>query len=164
MRRQLMLQRVYQRILKLPCGDVREGVGLKDMLDAALKQLMAGICKPADGFDVKVGKDSDGHLQATITRGPHKMELQGRYGQNTIFKDGAKACFVSYTVHAESAFSTLGRVENAGETFVVLGRIAGVMLGVFAVCAIVKYGFERARMVAYSIPIFVGIVYAGKWL
>ena len=107
MRPQLMPQQVYQRILKLPCGDVREGVGLKDMLDAALKQLMAGICKPADGFDVKVGTDSDGHLQATITRGPHKMELQGRYGQNTIFKDGAKACFVSYTVHAESAFSTL---------------------------------------------------------
>ncbi len=157
-------QRVYQRILRLPCGDIREGVGLKDMLDSALKQVTTAICKSADGFKVNLGNDSSGQLQATIMRGAHKIELQGLYGQNTIFKDGAKASFVSYTVRAESAFSPLDRIENAGEGFVVLGRIAGVMLGVFAVCAVVKYGFERVRMVVYSIPVFLGIVYAGKWL
>src|SRR5437867_4829003 len=82
-------QRVYQRILRLPCGDVREGTGFKDMLDAALKQVTDAICKSADGFNVKLGQDLNGQLQATITRGAHKIELRGRYGQNTVFKDGA---------------------------------------------------------------------------
>lgn len=156
-------QQVYQRILKLPCGDVREGIGLKEMLDSALKQVLTAICKPGDGFKVKVAEDSGGHLQATIIRGAHKIEVQGRYGQNTIFKDGAKASFVSYTVRAEGGVSTLDRAENAGESFAVLGKIAGVVLGAFLVCCFMKW-MDKARVIVYSIPVFVGIVYAGKWL
>lgn len=157
-------QQVYQRILKLPCGDVREGVGLKEMLDSALKQVVSAICEPGDGFKVKVAEDSGGHLQATIMRGGHKIELQGRYGQNSIFKDGAKASFVSYTVRAESGVATLDRAENVGEGFAVIGKIAGVVLGVFLVCCFMKWMMEKARLIVYSLPLFAGIVYGGKLL
>jgi hypothetical protein len=158
-----MSQQVYQRILKLPCGDVREGASLKTTLDTAVKEVLATICKPADGFKLKVAQDDSGHLQATITRGAHKIEVQGRYGQNTVFKDGGKASFVSYTVRAEAGLATLDRAENAGESLEGLGKIGGVVLAIVAVCALLSWMVRKLGLIIYSVPIFILIVYAGKW-
>lgn len=155
---------VYQRILKLPCGDVREGRSLKTTLDTALKEVLDATCKRGDGFKVKVKEDESGHLQATITRGAHKIEVQGRYGQNTVFKEGGKASFVSYTVRAEAGLSSLDRAENAGESLELWGKIGGVVVSCGGICAVLAWMTEKYGFVVYSIPIFILVVYAGKWI
>jgi hypothetical protein len=154
---------VYQRILRLPCDDIRSGLGFKSSLDAGLRQLMDVLFKAADGFKVELRDDTGGHFWAIVRRGAHKIEVEGRYGQNSVLKDGEKARFVSYTVRAETKVGTSDRGESGGDNFEVIGRIAGVVLSVAAVCGLMTT-IEKTRVFFLLIPVFVGIVWAGKWL
>src|SRR3954470_4569984 len=88
----------YQRVLRLPCDDIRSGIGFKATLDKALRQLLEGLFKAVDGFSVEFGDHTGGHLRAIISRGAQKIEVEGCYGQNSSYGDGTKKPFVSYTV------------------------------------------------------------------
>src|SRR5205814_1289666 len=72
----------YQRVLRLPCDDIRSGIGFKATLDKALKQLLEGLFKAADGFRIEFGNHTGGHLRAIIRGGGESIEVEGCYGQN----------------------------------------------------------------------------------
>src|SRR5688572_9620470 len=84
----------YQRVLRLPCDNIRSGIGFKATLDTALKQLVEKLFKPSDGFNVELGDHTGGHLRAVITRGSERFEVEGCYGQNSSFAEGKKVAFV----------------------------------------------------------------------
>src|SRR5688500_9557045 len=104
---------VYQRVLRLPCDNIRSGIGFKATLDAALKQLVEGLFKASEGFKIELGDHTGGHLRAVITRGVEKFEVEGCYGQNSAFAEGKKVSFVSYTVRAESGTGTGAASANS---------------------------------------------------
>jgi hypothetical protein len=130
----------------------------------ALKQLVEGLFKAADGFKIELGDHTGGHLRAIITRGVQKIEVEGCYGQNSSFAEGKKVAFVSYTVRAEGELGTTGRSENAAENAEVIGKIAGVVLSVTLVCAIMSSLLSKSAKFIYCLPIFAAAVYAGKLL
>jgi hypothetical protein len=155
---------VYKRILKLPCDDVRSGIGFKSTLDAGLRQLMTVLFKPADGFKVDLRDDTGGHFHAIVTRGSHKIDIEARYGQNRVLAEGKQASFVSYTVHAEAELGTGGRSETASENAEVIGRIVGVMLAVGLVTAFLGWIFASVGRFVLMVPVVAGLVYAGRKL
>src|SRR5688572_27358987 len=117
----------YQRVLRLPCDNIRDGISLKATLDAALKQLVEVLFKPADGFRIELGDHTGGHLRAIITRGAEKFEVEGCYGQNSTFTEGKKVSFVSYTVRAEGVLGpddrSTNRNTNTDEYADLIGKI-----------------------------------------
>ena len=54
--------------------------------------------------------------------------------------------------------------ENAGESFELWGKIGGVVLGCAGICALLSWMSQKVGIIVYSIPIFILVVYAGKWL
>ena len=150
---------VYQRILQLPCDDLRSGRGIKDTLDLSLKQLIGTVFCPERGFKVQYGSDDNGQLEATISRGVHKIQLQGRYGQNTVFSGEKKSSFISYTIRAEGTLSTLNRAENSRRP-VMFGRVAGATV-LAAVAVIVLW---MSRMEGHRVPAIICALLAGQWL
>ena len=155
----------YQRVLRLPCDNIRDGISLKATLDAALKQLLEALFKSSDGFKIELGDHTGGHLRAIIKRGEETIEVEGCYGQNSSFTDGKKVSFVSYTVRAEAAFgAAASRSENNGESAETIGKIAGVVLAVALSCAIMSPLLHKSGKFIYTLPIFIALVYAGRLL
>lgn len=154
----------YQRVLRLPCDDIRSGIGFKATLDKALRQLLEGLFRTSDGFRVQLDDHTGGHLRAVITHGSRKIEVEGCYGQNSSFVDGKKKPFVSYTVRVLSGHGTTQGSENSAETAEVIGKIAGVVLSVAIVCVIMSSLFSKSAKFIYALPVFVAAVYAGKLL
>jgi hypothetical protein len=153
---------VYKRILRLPCDDVRSGIGFKSTLDAGLRQLMTVLFKPADGFKVDLRDDTGGHFHAIVTRGRHKIDIEARYGQNRVLADGKQASFVSYSVHAEAELGAGERGETANENAEVIGRVVGVVLAVGVVCGFLGWIFESVGRFVLSVPVVAALVYAGR--
>ncbi|HKQ40649.1 MAG TPA: hypothetical protein VJ063_21455 [Verrucomicrobiae bacterium] len=155
----------YQRVLRLPCDNIRSGISLKATLDAALKQLLEALFKSSDGFKIQLGDHTGGHLRAIITRGEEKIEVEGCYGQNSNFADGKKVSFVSYTVRAEAVLGSgnSGPV-NPSENAEVIGKIAGVVLSVALSCAVISSLLHKSGKFIFCLPIFVAFIYAGKLL
>ena len=151
----------YQRVLRLPCDDIRSGIGFKATLDKALRQLLEGLFKAADGFRIEFGDHTGGHLRAIITRGPQKIEVEGCYGQNSSFAEGKKVQFVSYTVHVEGGFGGQ-RSENATENAETIGKIVGVVLSVMLVCAILSPLLRKSGKFMLLLPVLAVLVYGGK--
>ena len=154
----------YQRVLRLPCDDIRSGIGFKATLDKALKQLVEGLFKAADGFRIEFGDHTGGHLRAIIRRGVQEIEVEGCYGQNSAFTEGKKVQFVSYTVRARGGLGSAQGSENAPENAEVIGKIAGVVLSVAIVCAIMSSLMSKSAKFIYALPVFAAAVYAGKLL
>jgi hypothetical protein len=158
------LAMVYQRVLKLPCDDVRSGIGFKSTLDAGLRQLVNGLFKASEGFKIQFRDDTGGHLWAIVTRGAHKMELEGRYGQNSSFSDGKKQLFVSYTIRAETAAGgKASSGESVNETVELFGKVGGVVLSVVIAYAICSRINNKTAMLILALPIFGAMIYAGIW-
>ena len=153
---------VYKRILKLPCDDVRSGIGFKSTLDAGLRQLMTVLFKPSDGFKVDLRDDTGGHFHAIVTRGNHKIDIEARYGQNRVMAEGKQANFVSYSVHAEDELGGGGRGQGTNESGEVIGRIVGVMLAVGVVSAFLGWIMEGVGRFVLALPIVAALVYAGR--
>jgi hypothetical protein len=152
---------VYQRVLQLPCDDLRSGLGIKATLDMGLKQVIASVFRPSDGFKVQCAEDEGGQLQATISRGVHNIQLQGRYGQNTLFSGEKKSSFISYTIRAEGTLSASNHAEHAGHPMVKYGRITGAAVLAAAALAL----FLIAKIKAHNIPIIIiGVLVGGQWL
>ena len=155
---------VYQRVLRLPCDNIRSGISLKATLDAALKQLLEALFKPSDGFKIELGDHTGGHLRAIITQGEQKIEVEGCYGQNSSFAEGKKVSFVSYTVRAEGAFGEAKRSANAGENAEVIGKIAAVVISVALSCALMSSLLHKSGKFIFCLPVFVAMVYGAKLL
>jgi hypothetical protein len=152
----------YQRVLRLPCDDIRSGIGFKATLDSALKQLVEVLFKPSDGFKIELGDHTGGHLRAIITRGTQKFEVEGCYGQNSTFAEGKKVSFVSYTVRAESELGSTGPAASADENAEVTGKIAGFVLSLVLACALMAPLLKTAKFI-YCVPVLVAAAYAGRW-
>jgi hypothetical protein len=155
---------LYQRVLKLPCDDIRSGIAFKSTLDAGLKQLVTVLFKPADGFKIQFRDDTGGHLWAVVTRGEHTIEVEGRYGQNSSFAEGKKVSFVSYTIRAETGVGTMRATENGCENVELLGKIIGVVLSVVVAYAICSRINNKTAMLIFAVPIFAAMIFAGRWL
>ena len=158
-------RQVYQRILQLPCDDLRSGMSLKSTLDTELKQVIGRTFKPAEGFKVDVGSDDAGQLTATVSRGVHTIQLQGRYGQNSVYAAGGQqASFISYTIRAEGSFSNLDRAEFMGWNLVLLARITGA-LGAAALVIIAMVLIPHSLdFFAHSAPLVAMALVGGQWL
>ena len=154
----------YQRVLKLPCDDIRSGIGFKATLDLALKQLVESLFKAADGFKIEFGDHTGGHLRAVISRGVQTIEVEGCYGQNSSFTDGKKVQFVSYTVRAETGSEKARGTDNTSENTEVIGKIAGVVLSVALSCAIMSPLLRKSGKFILLLPLFAALVYGGKIL
>jgi len=154
----------YQRVLRLPCDDIRSGIGFKATLDKALKQLLEGLFKASDGFRIEFGDHTGGHLRAIIRGGGQSIEVEGCYGQNSSFAEGKKVQFVSYTVRAQGGAGKSQASENATENAEVIGKIAGVVLAVAIACAILSSLMSKSAKFIYALPVFIAAVYAGKLL
>ena len=154
----------YQRVLRLPCDDIRSGIGFKATLDVALKQLLEKLFKASDGFKIELGDHTGGHLRAIITRGEEKIEVEGCYGQNSTFAEGKKVSFVSYTVRVEAAIGNAGPSASASENAELIGKITGVVLSVALSCAIMSPLMHKSGKFIYLLPIFIALVYGGKLL
>ncbi|HTD85064.1 MAG TPA: hypothetical protein VK850_00680 [Candidatus Binatia bacterium] len=154
----------YQRVLRLPCDDIRSGIGFKATLDAALKQLLEALFKASDGFKIEFGDHTGGHLRAIIKRGDEKIEVEGCYGQNSRFDEDKKVSFVSYTVRADAAVGSAGPSANTSENAEMIGKIAGVVVSVALSCAIMSPLMHKSGKFILLLPIFIALVYAGKLL
>ena len=155
---------VYQRVLRLPCDNIRSGIGFKATLDAALKQLVEGLFKASEGFKIELGDHTGGHLRAVITRGVEKFEVEGCYGQNSAFAEGKKVSFVSYTVRAESGTGTGAASANSCENAEVIGKIAGVVVTVGLSCGTMSSLLQKSGKFICLLPLIVGLILGGKWL
>ena len=155
---------VYQRVLRLPCDNIRSGIGFKATLDAALKQLLEGMFKGSDGFKIEFGDHTGGHLRALISRGVQKFEVECCYGQNSAFEQGKKVSFVSYTVRALGVLGAADRSANGNENGEVIGRIAGVVVAVALSCALMSSLLQKSGKFILLLPVFAAVVWGGKWL
>lgn len=155
---------VYQRVLRLPCDNIRSGIGFKATLDLALKQLLEKMFKASDGFKIELGEHTGGHLRAIITRGPQRFEVEGCYGQNSAFEEGKKVAFVSYTVRAETALGGADQTTNTNESAELIGKIAGVVLSVALACALMSPLLQKSGKFIYCLPLFIAMVFGGKLL
>lgn len=153
----------YQRVLRLPCDDYRNGISLKATLDTALKQLVETLFKASDGFKIELGDHTGGHLRAIITRGPQKFEVEGCYGQNSTFAEGKKVAFVSYTVRAEAALGPGERAAGTSENAEAIGKIAGVVIAVALACALMSPILKSSKFI-YCVPVIAAAAFGGKWL
>jgi hypothetical protein len=152
----------YQRVLRLPCDDIRSGIGFKATLDVALKQLVEGLFKSSEGFKIELGDHTGGHMRALITRGEEKFEVEGCYGQNSSFAEGKKVAFVSYTVRAEVLGGGNGD-SQASESAELLGKVAGVVIAVALACALLSPILKSSKFI-YCIPVLAAAGYAGRCL
>jgi len=153
---------VYQRVLRLPCDNIRSGIGFKATLDAAIKQVLEAIFKASDGFKIELGDHTGGHLRAIITHGAEKFEVEGCYGQNSAFTDGKKVSFVSYTVRAESVAGASQRPANATENAELFGKIGGVVIALLLACALMSPMLKSAKFI-YCLPVLALAAYAGRY-
>ena len=150
---------VYRRVLQLPCDDLRSGLGIKDTLDLGLKQLIASVFRPSEGFKIRYSDEENGQLHATVSRGAHTIQVQGRYGQNTVFAGERKSSFISYTIRAEGALSTLSRAENASDLIVMYGRFTGAALLAAVVLTLLLIVTGEVH-----IALIMGALVGGQWL
>ena len=153
----------YQRVLRLPCDNIRSGIGFKATLDLALKQLVEALFKPSAGFKIEFGDHTGGHLRAVITRGAEKFEVEGCYGQNSTFADDKKVPFVSYTVRAEVVLGANNQAANVGEGAELIGKVAGVVIAVALVCALMSPILKTSKFI-FCLPVIAAAAYGGKWL
>lgn len=153
----------YQRVLRLPCDNIRSGIGFKATLDAALKQLLEAMFKPAAGFKIDFGDHTGGHLRAIITRGSETFEVEGCYGQNSTFADDKKVAFVSYTIRAEGATRPGDQPASGFEGAELIGKVAGVVVAVALVCLLMSPMLKTSKFI-FCLPVIAAAAYAGKWL
>jgi hypothetical protein len=153
----------YQRVLRLPCDNIRNGISLKATLDLALKQLVEALFKPSNGFKIEFGDHTGGHLRAVITRGAEKFEVEGCYGQNSTFVDDKKVPFVSYTVRAEAALGANDPVASTSEGAELIGKVAGVVIAVALVCVLMSPVLKTSKFV-FCLPLIAAAAYGGKLL
>jgi hypothetical protein len=153
----------YQRVLKLPCDNIRSGISLKATLDAALKQLVEALFKTSDGFSIELGDHTGGHLRAVITRGTEKFEVEGCYGQNSTFAGDKKVPFVSYTIRVETALGPNERTRATSENAELIGKVAGVVAAVALACLLMAPLLKSSKFL-YCMPILAAAAYGGRWL
>lgn len=151
----------YQRVLRLPCDNIRSGIGFKASLDTALKQVLEAIFKASDGFKIELGDHTGGHLRAIITYGVEKYEVEGCYGQNSTFDEGKKVSFVSYTVRAEGGAGASDQSANANESADLLGKIGGLVIALLLACALMSPILKSAKFI-YCLPVLAVAAYAGR--
>jgi len=152
----------YQRVLRLPCDNIRDGISFKATIDGALKQLLETLFKTSDGFKIELGDHTGGHLRAIISRGEEKIEVEGCYGQNSRFDEGKKVSFVSYTVRVEAAFRGAGPSATTSENADLIGKIVGVVIAVAVGCAVMSPLLHKSGKFIFCLPIFIALAYAGK--
>ena len=153
----------YQRVLRLPCDNIRSGISLKATLDLALKQLVEALFKSSNGFKIEFGDHTGGHLRAVITRGTEKFEVEGCYGQNSTFVDDKKVPFVSYTVRAEAVLGANDQAASTSEGAELIGKIAGVVIAVALVCALMSPILKTSKFI-FCVPVIAAAAYGGKLL
>src|SRR4051812_45594671 len=153
--------RVYNKTLKLPCVGLADGRPFQSQIDHGLRSIVAACSSYVPQPEIKM-RDEDGHFAATLRTKAWRIEIETKFGQNSIYAGGVRRTFISYQIRMESQMSALDRAAAAGDRMTLLAKIIGGVLSPFLffwlMSAILdKLGFVIIPHYLVAISVVVGV-------